>query len=242
MVTATNAVGTGPPSASSNAATPDRLAHPGVRAADQRTATAKTSLAVTPTSAVTAANRLVVEVGAWNSAGPTATAVTDSAGDPFVELTHFTASDKTEMSVWSAPITAGGGTKPTITAKVSSAADIGVTALEYSGLSTVADASVVDQSAHATGTTGSAQAVSSGSTPATTLANELAIGLYVDSGFNDTLTAGPGYTARTNVSPTGDIELLAEDTIVGQGANPAASVNTGKTTIWLMTTLVLKHT
>ena len=82
--------------------------------------------------------------------------------------------------------------------------------------------------------------MSLGSTAATTLANELAIGFYSDSGFNDTLSAGAGYTARTNVSPTGDMELLAEDTIVGQGANPAASVNTGKTTIWLMTTLVLK--
>ena len=28
---------------------------------------------------------------------------------------HFTASDKTEQSVWTAPVTAGGGTKPAIT-------------------------------------------------------------------------------------------------------------------------------
>jgi hypothetical protein len=118
--------------------------------------------------------------------------------------------------------------------------DIGVIALEYSGLSTVADASIVDQSTRATGTTGTAQAVSSGSTPATTLANELAPGLYADSGYNDTLTAGAGYTARANISPTGDMELLAVDTIVGQGANPAASINTGAHTTCLTTTLVLK--
>jgi len=37
---------------------------------------------------------------------------TDSAGNHYTELTHFTASDGTELSVWSAPITQGGGTPP----------------------------------------------------------------------------------------------------------------------------------
>ena len=144
--------------------------------------------------------------------------------------------------MWSAPVTAGGGTRPTVTATPTSTADIGLAVMEYSGLSTVADATVVDVSAQATGTTGSAAAVASGSTPATTAANELALGLYVDSGFGDTLGAGPGYTSRVNVSPAGDIELLAEDAVVGQGANPAASITTGGSTIWLAKTLVLKHT
>ena len=144
------------------------------------------------------------------------------------------------MSVWSAPITAGGGTKPTVTARATAAADIGVAISEYSGLSTVNDATIVDQKATATGKTTVAAAVSSGSTPGTTLGNELAIGFYADSGFNDTLTAGPGYTLRTNVSPTGDMELLTEDTVVTSGANPAASINTGANTYWLAATLVLK--
>ena len=65
--------------------------------------------------------------------------------------------------------------------------------LEYSGLSTVADATVVDQTAHGRGKTGTGAAtVSSGATPATTAANELALGFYADSGFGDTLTAGRG--------------------------------------------------
>ncbi len=58
------------------------------------------------------------------------------------------------MSVWSAPVTAGGGTRPAITVTPSSAADVGVGVLEYSGLSSVADATVVDQMSHATGLTG----------------------------------------------------------------------------------------
>jgi hypothetical protein len=198
------------------------------------------SLAVTTTSSVGAGNRLVVETGVWNSPNATTASVTDSAGDQFVELLHFTGPDGTEMSVWSAPVTAGGGTRPTITVKPTAKADVGVAVLEYSGLSSVADSTVVDQIAHSSGTTSGAATVSSGATPATTAANELALGFYIDSGFGDTLTAGSGYTQRANVSNTGDMELLAEDQAVGSGATPNATAGTGAKTVWLMATIVLK--
>jgi hypothetical protein len=199
------------------------------------------SLAVTPGSAVAAGDRLVVEVGVWNSSGATASGVTDSAGDSYTELTHFTASDGTELSVWSAPVTAGGGTKPTITAKMTSTADIGVAAVEYAGLSAAAGSSVLDVQAHAVGVTGGAGTVSSGVTPAVTGNGELAIGFYADSGFGDALTAGSGFTGRVNLSPASDMELLVEDQGVGQGTTPAAAAGTGPGTTWLMATLVLKH-
>jgi hypothetical protein len=144
------------------------------------------------------------------------------------------------MSGWTAPVTAGGGTRPTITVKPTSRADTGAAALEYSGLSTVADATVVDQMAHTSGKTSGAASVSSGATAATTAANELALGLYADSGFGDTLSSGSGYTSRVNVSNTGDMELLAEDQVVGAGATPNASAGTGASTYWLMATIVLK--
>src|SRR6185437_9540676 len=108
------------------------------------------STAVTLPAAVTSGNRLIVEVGVWNSKSATTSAVTDSAGNSYTELTHFTASDHTELSVWSAPITAGGGTAPTVTAKVTSAADMAVAALEYSGLSTASGSSALDVQATAT--------------------------------------------------------------------------------------------
>ncbi|HZR49609.1 MAG TPA: fibronectin type III domain-containing protein [Streptosporangiaceae bacterium] len=197
------------------------------------------SLGVTPGTAVTAGNRLVVEVGVWNSAHSTTSAVTDSAGNSYTELTHFAAADGTEMSVWTAPVTAGGGTKPTITAKASATADIGMAAVEYSGVSTAAGTSVLDVQAHATGKTGGAATVSSGATPATTGTGELAIGFYADSGFGDKLTPGSGWTGRVNLAPTSDMELLVEDQVVGQGATPAASAGTGASTIWLMAAVVL---
>ena len=101
-----------------------------------------TKLTLTPSSNVTAGNRLVVLVGVWSNGAATAKSVTDSAGNTYVELLHFKASDNTEMSVWSAPITAGGGTRPTITVTPTAKADVGAAVSEYSGLSTAPDASV----------------------------------------------------------------------------------------------------
>ena len=66
------------------------------------------SLTLTPSTAITVGNRLVVEVAVWSSGDATASSVKDSAGNTYTELTHVRASDETEMSVWSAPITAGG--------------------------------------------------------------------------------------------------------------------------------------
>jgi hypothetical protein len=241
-VTATNAVGTGPASAPSNPVIPTNNPAPAYVQSASAHSGSVSKLVVTPSSPITAGHRLVVQTGIWSSGGATAASVTDSAGDSFTELLHYKASDKTEMSVWTAPITAGGGATPTITVTATGKADIGLDALEYSGLSTVADATVMDQSKTASGKTGGAAAtVSSGATPATTAGNELAIGFYADSGFGDSLTPGSGFTARVNISKTPDIELLAEDQLLpAAGATPNGSAGTGANTTWLMATVVLK--
>ncbi len=203
--------------------------------------TGKTSVSLTPGSPVTAGDRLVVTVGIFSSGGATAKSVTDAAGNTYTEIVHFKASDRTEESVWTAPITAGGGTSPAVTVTPTAKADVGAAVSEYSGLSAAAGAAAVDQVSTATGTTSAAATVSSGATPATSSANELAVGAYVDSGFGDTLTAGSGFTARSNVSKTSDIELLTEDQAVpSAGATPAASAGTGANTPWLMSTVVFQ--
>jgi hypothetical protein len=199
------------------------------------------SVALAPVANVVAGDRLVVEVAVWSNAGATAASVQDTAGNGYVELLHFKAPDDTEMSVWTAPVTAGAGTRPTVTVAATGTAYIGAAVLEYSGLSSVADASVVDQMAHSSGATGSAGgSVSSGATAATGSASELAVGFYADQGFTDSLTAGSGYVSRVNVSQTTDMELVAEDSLVPAGATPSASVVTGAKTTWLMATLVFK--
>ena len=239
-VTATNGVGTSPPSSPSNAVTPSAATTPSfVQQASTHVASAS-SLSVIPSAPLGTGNRLVVEVGVWSGSNAKTSGVTDSAGDAFTEVSHFTGPDQTEQSVWTAPITAGAGNNPTVTAKFSSAASAAITTLEYSGLSTAAGAAAVDQTATASGTTSSAGSVSSGPTAATLAANEMAIGFYSDSGFGDPLTAGPGYTARTNISNTDDMEILAEDKVAGAGTTPAASAGTGANTIWEMATVVFK--
>jgi outer membrane protein assembly factor BamB len=199
------------------------------------------SLTLTPASNLTAGDRLIVEVGAWSYQNAGAATVTDSAGDQFTELAHFRGPDETEMSVWSAPVSAGAGTRPTITVKPSSTADVGAAVSEYAGLSSAAGTGVLDQIAHSSGRTGSSGAtVSSGATPATTAGGELAVGFYADSGFGDSLGADPSFNLRTDLSPTEHMELLSEDQTVQAGATPDATVSTGAGTDWLMATLVFK--
>ena len=239
-VTATNAVGTGPASAASNSVTPSAVTTPMFVQQVSTHGAGAASISVTPSAQLGSGNRLVVEVGVWNSAKATTSGVTDSAGDTFTEVSHFTGPDQTEQSIWTAPITSGAGTTPTITAKFTSAADGAITALEYRGLSTAPGAAAVNQQASASGTTSTAASVSSGPTAATGAGNELAVGFYSDSGFGDSLTAGSGYTTRTSISGAGDMELLAEDQVVAAGATPAASVGTGARTVWEMAAVVFK--
>jgi hypothetical protein len=240
-VTAINAIGPGPPSSPSNTVTPGAAAaSPSFVQQVSAHRPGASSLAVTPAAPVGPGNRLLVEVGMWSNAGSTAASVSDSAGNHYVELLHFKAPDATDMSVWTAPITAGGGTRPTITVQPTSAADTGMAVLEYAGLSPVSDSTVVDQMAHAFGTTGGAALVASGATAATTAGNELALGFYNDSGFGDSLGVGPGYTGRVNVSSTSDMEFVAEEQLVSAGATPNATVSTGAGTTWEMATVVFK--
>ncbi len=240
-VAAANSAGTGAASAPSNAVVPTNVVSPAFVQQASIHKPSGTTAAVTLGAPVTVGNRLVVQVGVWNTSAATVTKVTDSAGDTYTELTHFTASDNTEMSVWSAPITAGGGTKPTVTATVSGSADVGLSVLEYSGLSTAAGLAAVDVQSHASGTTSAAGTVSAGATGAVAGFGELAVGFYADSGFGDNLTAGSGFTQRVNVSPTSDMELLAEDQVPAAGATPAAAFGTGRSTVWLAATVVFKH-
>jgi hypothetical protein len=240
-VSATNAIGTGSASAQSNVVTPTAVAAPAFVQSATAHGLNKTTLTVTPTSNVTAGNRLIVEVGIWNYPHPTATSVTDSAGNTYTEVLHFVASDGTEQSIWTAPITAGGGTKPVVTVLPSGTADVGVVVLEYSGLSSAAGAAAVDVSASSSGTTTSAASVSSGATAAATASGELALGFYADSGFGTTPTAASGWGMRAQIAGVGDMDMLVEDQSVAAGGTPNATVSTGANTIWLMSTVVFKH-
>jgi hypothetical protein len=240
-VVATNSLGNSPESVPSNAVTPNPPPAPTFVQQASAHLSNVTSASATLTKAITLNNRIVVLVGVWSNRNATAKTVTDSAGNTYTPVERFTASDGTEQSVWTAPITLATGTAPTITVAPTAKADVGVGATEYAGLSTAAGSGAVDVSSQNTATTSAAATVFSGPTAATSSANELAIGFYTDSGFNATLTAGNGWTSRINVSKNRNMELLFEDQLPGQGATPNASAGTGQNTIWLMSTVVFKH-
>ena len=65
--------------------------------------------------------------------------------------------------------------------------------------------------------------------------------MYVDSGFGDTLTAGSGFTQRSNISRATNVDLLTEDQVLSSaGATPNATAGAGAKTVWLMGTVVLR--
>jgi hypothetical protein len=238
-VTAANSVGSGAESAASNSVTPN-AAPKFIQGVSARSASGAT-LQLLPTANVTAGDRLVVMAGVWSAGNATISGVSDTAGNVYTRAASVTASDGTQLSVWTAPVTAGDGTKPTITVSATGSADIGGAALEYAGLSTAAGTAAIDAAKTATGTSTAAGFVTSGPTAALTGDNALAMGFYVDSGFGRTLSADPNFTQRVNVSPTSDMEFLAEDATAKSGDTPAARVSTGASTPWTMATVVFKN-
>jgi hypothetical protein len=239
-VRATNSIGTGPTSSPSNAVTPTAAPRPAFVQKTSAYADTTPRLAMRLESPLTTGDRLLVETSVWGR-GATAASVSDSAGDRYTELLRRVAPDGTEMSVWTAPVTARDGTQPSITVVPTLTSDVGAVAVEYSGLSRAPGANAVDQIAGAGGTTRGPATVGTGPTPTTTGDEELAVGLYVDSGFGDALTAGRGFMQRVNISPTRtSMEQLVEDRVVGRGARPDSTVHTGAQTPWMMATIVFK--
>ena len=142
------------------------------------------------------------------------------------------------MSVWTAPVTTG-GSADTITAKPTSAADMAIIALEYSGLSTVADITAVDQVSHSVGShhvSGHGPVAPPRRPPRR--ASELAVGFYADSGFGDTLAGGLATRSGPTSPRRATWRCWPKTSRLGGGATPAASAQTGAKTVWLMATVV----
>jgi hypothetical protein len=238
-VKATNRHGTGAASSKSNTVTPATSTRPTFvqRASAYSDTTTHLSLRL---GAVTHGDRILLQTSTWGD-GASAGSITDSAGDKFTQLFSGRAADGTEMSVWTAVVTAKTGARPTIAVTPSWKADVGAVVLEYSGLSAAPGVSAVDQIVGHGGVTKGRGVVSSGATGAATSGNELAVGFYADSGFGDTVTAGKGFSSRFGLSRTHTMmEQLVEDRVVGAGQRPAASVRTGAKTPWLVATIVFR--
>ena len=136
------------------------------------------------------------------------------------------------MSVWTAPITAGGGTKPTIT--VTPDARRPTSGRRSRSTRACRPRPALRRSTRRRTASGHDRRRPARSRPAprraTTAGNELAIGMYVDSGFGDTLTAGVGiHAAVSNISER--LGHGAADRGPGAGvagATPNATVGHGR--------------
>lgn len=223
-----------------------------VQEAQGSSATAGSTFGVAfTTSNVVANNRMLVGVACWNSTAPTVTSITDSAGNTWNgPLKRITLSDGTDVTVWDAVITAGGGTKPTVTAHINQASgnEIALFILEYSGLSTATTGytdGVAGQSNSVNSTT--LTTVSSGATsPVAGASSELAIGFFGDGGDSGvTLNPGSGWTQRGTSILSGSTSEGAwedENSTSGAGSNAQWSYqqNTGGTVPVAVIAVIIK--
>lgn len=198
------------------------------------TGTTATTFAVTfTTQNIVAGNRIIVAIAAWNGTATTVTSVTDSAGNQYAKDKDAVESDNTHISIWSAPITAGGGTKPTVTAHASATTnEWAMWVHEYSGL-LGGTAGYLDGTNSHVVSASTSPFTSSASTPAPGAANEIAFGFYGDGGNNiTTIGVSAGWTQRgTSIQATSTTaEGACEDqvTVAGTGSNASFTLsNTG---------------
>jgi hypothetical protein len=205
-----------------------------------------TSVSVSLANPVSINDRVVVGVRVDSSpSGAVVQAVSDSAGNVYTK--HVAAANarpsgyQAEVTIWSAVLSLGAGTKLTVTATSSASADISIGAAEYSGLSTVSGAGAVDQVAAggAVATSGPA----SGPTPAATNSNELAVGVYGDGGSGVLITAGAGWNQRFNNSANNQGTIALEDQpVANSGATPNSQWSNASPNSWAVAEAVFKAT
>lgn len=174
---------------------------------------------VTPTTNITSGNRLIALVCCEGSTSPPTVGISDNAGggsgltwylEASATMSNSGVPEFSALSIYSAQITQGGGTKPTFTLTASGGGGTFGCALavtEYSGLATTA-AAIGDVSI-GTGFTTAATSQPTGSTSATTAANELCMAFWDDDGNSVTSLTASGYTARGQVINSGNHECGA---------------------------------
>jgi hypothetical protein len=185
-----------------------------------------TSSTIQPDSNITTGNTLILAI--CIDADRTVSSITDTAGNTWskaVERSQGGMSSAT-VSVWYAPITAGGGTRPTITITPSSGANHGAILREYSGLA----ASPLDQT-QSNSSTSTTTSQTSNATGTTTQADELVVGAMQcrSSSTTFTVTAGSGYGNLANIT-TNFMRPSMEDKIVSATGTQEATFTTSENT------------
>lgn len=204
-----------------------------------------TSVSATMGAAVAAGDRIVVAVRVDSSPNAALVGtVTDSAGNTYTK--HVTAQNnrpggyQSQVTIWSAVVSAGAGTKLAVTATATSSADISIATAEYAGLSSVSGAVEVDVVAGAGGVSTSNPA--SGPTAPVAAANELAVGAYGDGGSGATIGAGSGWTMHGNNSPNVIGTIALEDQTEAAGSQANAQFTNSSPSSWAAAVVVFRLT
>ena len=211
---------------------PDPGFYTWVQSAQGSTGVSATTFAVAfSTQNVVVGNRIIVAVSEWNATATTVTSVTDTPGNSYVKDKDAVESDGTHISIWSAPIILGGGTKPTVTAHASASTnEWAMWVHEYSGVTSAPTNYLDGTNAFTTGVS-SSPITSGASSPAPAAANELAFGFYGDGGNNiATIGVSAGWTQRGSsiqgTSTTAEGACEDQPTSVGVGSNASFTLST----------------
>jgi hypothetical protein len=183
------------------------------------------------TSTITAGNRIIVGISIWGTGGAVITSVTDSAGNTYVkDSPACVLSDASEASIWSAPITAGVGTKPTVTAHASpNASKWAMYVSEYAV--SVATTAFLDGTAVNNTAAVANPATSGASSPTPGSSGELAFGLFADTNAQTSITPSAGWTIRGTAladptATTAEACIADQSTVAGTGSNASFAITT----------------
>lgn len=209
---------------------------PWIQTAQGSTAVAALTFPVTFVSQnIAAGNRIIVCVSVWNGTATTVTSVTDTPGNIYLkDSATLVLSDGTDISIWSAPITVGAGTKPTVTAHASaSSAEWSMYVHEYAVSNALTN--YTDGIASTAYTSNPSPVLSGASSPAPQSSGELALGYYGDGGDAfSSITPSAGWTQRgtTILSGASTEGCVAEQfTSAGVGSNASFVMSTTGTVV-----------
>jgi hypothetical protein len=199
-----------------------------IQTAQGSSSASQSSFGVTfSTANITTGNRIIVGISMFGSGGAVISSVTDSAGNTYAkDSPACVLADGSDISIWSAPITLGGGTKPTVTVHASLTSFVwGVQVHEYAVSN--ATSAYLDGTAVNNASAVASPATSGASSPAPHATGELAFGFFGDTNAQASITPSAGWTLRgTAILGSGLGECCSEDqtTVAGTGSNASFAI------------------
>jgi len=154
-------------------------------------------------SNVTAGNRIILYTSTTASASTDVPTPTDSQGNTYTNVVGGSVISRFQfVSIWTAVAASTGSLTITVkTTAIDPGAELGWSAEEYSGLDASAGTGSVDKTAAGTGNDTNTSNAASGTTAATTAANQLAVSVVGDWGASATWTVNAGgFTKNANAS------------------------------------------